>query len=440
MVLELSDLCLRSEGELDLIRQRTDSCASLGRSYELRCKLPPLCSPSEAMLGFCLTGKRYMLYIRPQVAYTGSSASLSELFSPGMRSFPTFRALTERMREWGQASIGSTALAQIPVPCQKIRAALEQQVIGQEEATEAAAYRLYTHISKKHPARPLSLILHGPTGTGKSELAKSIAPALNQLFPATPYQFIRVDLNTYTEAHSVARLVGAPPGYIGFDDQPIFEEVTRSERTVFLFDELEKAHSEVLKVFMAILDEGRYTAHKEYKDIGRELDFRRCIFLFTTNLDLSHPSAPPLGFGLPAAPKGDTPSVQELSLPRRLLLQDDLARQAMVRSGVLREIAGRFTGFLGFHSLDEASLMAITAKQVGTLGSEFGLRIVSIAPDIISALTPPEAFSIRSTIAALEGVLTPLFAEYRGAPHVHLVGTPDRMQLVAERRQAAGGA
>lgn len=432
MILQLSELCFRSETEWEQVRQQTDACAALGRSYELRCQLPPQCSPSEATLGFCLTGKRYMLYLRPCVTYRGSNTSLSELFAPRIHSFPNFRALTERMHEWGRA--GLERPTQIPPLCERLRSLLAQQVIGQEDATQAAAYRLYTHLSKTHPARPLSLVLYGPTGTGKSELAKSIAPTLNALFPATPYQFLRVDLNTYTEAHSVARLVGAPPGYIGFDDPPILE--TAGERTVFLFDELEKAHHEVLKIFMAILDEGRYVPHRSGADTPPELDFRRCIFLFTTNLSLQRTTVHPLGFSLSPVPPPQTAETPQ-TLPRRLLEQDDAARQAMVRHGVLQEIAGRFTGFLPFHALDEASLMAITAKQIGMLGQEFGLHILSISPEIVAALTPSDAFSVRSTAAVLEGILTPLFAETPADTAVHLLGTPERMELVADRRVRA---
>lgn len=435
MLLQLSDLCLQNSAQYCVLNQRTDSCASLGRSYELRCALPPYCTPSEATLGFCRTGKSYMLYIRPYVTYTGRSEALNELFSSGMRSFPSFAALTEKMRQWGQAIIGGdSAQESLPLLCQQLRSGLEQQVIGQPQATGTAAYRIYTHLSKTQPARPLSLILHGPTGTGKSELGKCVPNVLNALLPASPYHFVWTDLNSYTEGHSVARLVGAPPGYIGYDDRPIFEIVRQHPRTIFLFDELEKAHSEVLKVFMSILDEGRCTSRREEREGGRELDFRRCIFLFTTNLDLSSSPRTPIGFAPPCSDAKT--AVTSLSPSQQMLHRDDLARKAMVRSGVLREIAGRFTGFLPFFPLEYSDMVAITAKQISTLGQEFGLRIVSIAPELLISLTPKNVFSVRSTAAALEGVLTPLFSCHVGAGSVHLSGTEDRLYLRTVRSTA----
>lgn len=430
MHLHLSDLCSRSDKEYEILRRHMDSCAAEGKSYELRCVLPDGCSPSEAALGFCRTGNQYRLYIRPQVSYLGSNDVLTSLFAPHPHAFSTFHALTTQLRSWGQAMHSTDSLVPLPPMYQKFCSLLEQQVIGQPQATKTAAYRVCAHMAKLRPTRPLSLVLHGPTGTGKTELCKALVPALKLLSPTEPFQFVRTDLNTYTEAHSVARLIGAPPGYIGYDDQPVLEQVLTNPRTVFLFDELEKAHSDVLKILMAILDEGRCSTRQPRKDHPQELDFRRCIFLFTTNLDLSSTGKNTIGFSLP---NSDFPTtVSPVHSPiEQLLHQDEISRRALVNSGVLREIAGRFTGFLSFRSLDRTDRNAITAKQIRALGDEFGLRILTIAPEIITALTPEDCFSVRSSVPILESLLTPLFSQHdlsRGSV-VHLLGTPTHFEL-----------
>lgn len=437
------DLCRRSDADYMLLRQRTDTCAQAGRSYEIPCLLPNTCTPADVTLGFCRVGSRYLLYTRPQVCYHGHLASLAELFSPGMRTFPDFPAMIARLRQLGRELCGTEpADRQDPPLFRNLRAALEQQVLGQEAAVEAAAFRLYTHLSKKQPERPLSLILYGPTGTGKSELGKTITPILQRMFPQQHWQFIWTELNTFTEPHSVYRLTGSPPGYVGYDDRPVFEAVRRAPYTVFMFDELDKAHPEVLKAFMSILDEGRCAARQEDHQGQRELDFRRCIFIFTTNFDLTGTKKLRPGFASsPTCPSAISDTVSDFSfssLPQRLLEQDDRARQAMVHNGVLREIAGRFTGLIGFRELDEASRLSITAKQIAALGREFGLQIVSIAPDIVTALTPKDSFSVRSTAAVLEGRLTPLLAAQScsAAQRFCLSGSPERMELVAVDRHA----
>lgn len=437
MNLHLSDLCTRTDREYEILRRHTDSCATAGKSYELRCSLPDCCSPTEAALGFCRTGSQYRFYIRPRVIYSGSNEALASLFSPGMHAFSSFHAMTTQLRRWGQA-IQNTGIPLYQSPsCSKFCATLEQYVIGQSQATQTAAYRVCAHVAKLRPLRPLSLVLHGPTGTGKTELCKAMIPALALLSPSEPFQFVRTDLNAYTEAHSVARLIGAPPGYIGYDAKPVLEQVLSNQRTVFLFDEMEKAHSDVLKILMGILDEGRYSLQNGNKDHPQELDFRRCIFLFTTNLDLSSSKEASIGFSLPSVETADpiAPGKVKPSPIEQFLHEDELARRALVRSGVLSEIAGRFTGFLPFHSLEEKDRLAITAKQIRALGEEFGLNILSITPEIIATLTPKECFSVRSAVPILEGLLTPLFSQYnisRGAS-VHLIGDAAHYDLITAR-------
>ena len=427
----LLDLCQRTDADYALLQQRTDACAQLGRSYELRCALPSGFVPCEATVGFCRTGERYFLYIRPRISCPTEIPALSGLLAQGMESFPGFSALTTWLRRLGhQLSCSPSAL---PPLYGQLYAALSQQVLGQPEAVEAAAFRISTHLCKSSPTRPLSLVLYGPTGVGKSELGKAIAPILRRIQPQRQWPCVWTELNTFTQPHSLYRLTGSPPGYVGYEDRPILDAVRDNPYSVFMFDELDKAHPEILKVFMSILDEGRCCARREDAHGGRELDFRRCIFIFTTNADLTDTTQNAIGFHLPRDRTESAPTLSTGNdLVRRLFEQDEAARRAMVRSGTLREIAARFTGLIPFRPLDEAARRAITAKQIAALGQEFGLQVVSIAPDIISALTAEHAFSVRSTTAVLEGTLTPLFAAHSAedtVKSVHLCGTVENMIL-----------
>ncbi len=417
-----------------------DACAGLGRSYEFSpCRLPPGCRPAQAQVGFWRADGDYLLYFRPAVDYAGDDPRLRSFFDSPVQRFPGFQPMVDCLRGlYGQGP--SPEAAPLPDLFQRLKLHLQGRVLGQDQAVEAAAFKLSGHVCKREPLRPLSLILYGPTGVGKSELGKAVAPALNACLGSKDYRLVWTELNTFTEGHSVYRLTGAPPGYVGYDDPPVLEAVRRCPHTVFMFDELDKAHPEVLKALMSVLDEGRCTARREDGQGNRELDFRRCIFLFTTNTDLSGGGGHRLGFAPPQAP----PGAPELSAPtalsgpaglaQRLYHADESARLALARSGVLREIAGRFSGLIGFQPLDGTARAAVTAKQIAALGREYGLDIVQVAPAIAQALTPRQAVSPRSTVPILEGVLTPVLLAHiplasPGVPF-RLGGTVDNMYLV----------
>ena len=119
-------------------------------------------------------------------------------------------------------------------------------------------------------------------------------------------------------------------------------------------------------------------------------------------------------------------------LAGRLFRADEAARLALIRSGALREIAGRFSGLIGFQPLDEEARLAVTARQIAALGREYGLEVVGADPALVRALTPPAAISPRSTVPILEGVLTPLFLAHAGltAGALRLAGTVERMSLL----------
>ncbi len=435
--LEFAQFCACGPSGYAQLKQRVDACARLGRSYEFAaCRLPAGCRPDNAQLGFWRHGEDYLLYFRPGVAYGGTDPRLRAFFDRGaVQRYSGFGALADCLHALDEnaAALRPDGLRpEEPDLLSRLHRELGSRVLGQEEAVEAAAFKLWSHISKREPLRPLSLIFYGPTGVGKSELGKAVAPALNHCLGEERYHLVWTELNTFTQAHSVYRLTGAPPGYVGYDDTPVLEAVRDWPHTVFMFDELDKAHPEVLKVFMSILDEGRCVARREDKTGERELDFRRCVLLFTTNTDLSCRERPQLGFApdqprLPPSPGAAAPG----SLARRIFQADEAARLALARSGVLREIAGRFSGLIGFQPLSQTAREAVTARQIAALGREYGLEIAQVDPTLARALTPRDALSLRSSVPMLEGALTPLFLAHAplGGRSLRLEGPPERMTL-----------
>ncbi|HAG21788.1 MAG: ATP-dependent chaperone ClpB [Synergistales bacterium 53_16] len=160
----------------------------------------------------------------------------------------------------------------------RLEEVLHQRVVGQDEAVRAVSDAvLRARSGIKDPKRPIgSFIFLGPTGVGKTELARALAEALFD----TEDNMIRIDMSEYMERHAVARLIGAPPGYVGYEEGgQLTERVRRKPYSVILFDEIEKAHHDVFNILLQILDDGRLTDSH-----GRTVDFRNTIVIMTSNI------------------------------------------------------------------------------------------------------------------------------------------------------------
>ncbi len=214
---------------------------------------------------------------------------------------------------------------------------LHQRVVGQDEAVTAVANAIRrARAGLQDPNRPLgSFMFLGPTGVGKTEMARALAEFLFDDEQA----LIRIDMSEYQEKHTVSRLVGAPPGYVGYDEAgQLTEAVRRRPYAVVLFDEIEKAHPEVVNVMLQLLDDGRLTDAK-----GRTVDFKNTVVIMTSNL------GSPL---LTDREQADT-------------ISDDVRREVMevVRTHFRPEFLNRIDEVILFHPLSRTHLASIIAIQ-----------------------------------------------------------------------------
>lgn len=182
----------------------------------------------------------------------------------------------------------------------KLESLLHKRVIGQEEAVSAVAKAMRRgRVGLKDPKRPIgSFLFLGPTGVGKTELSKALAEAMF----GSEEAMIRVDMSEYMEGHSVSKMIGSPPGYVGFDEGgQLSEKVRRNPYSVVLFDEIEKAHPDVFNILLQVLDDGHITDSK-----GRKVSFKNTVLIMTSNAGAQRIVDPKnLGFATDSSVKRD---------------------------------------------------------------------------------------------------------------------------------------
>ncbi len=241
-----------------------------------------------------------------------------------------------------------------------MQAHLEEKVVGQKQAVEKVTQAIQMHrAGLTDPNRPIgSFIFLGPTGVGKTEVAKSLADFLFN----DPRKMIRIDMSEYMEKHAVARLIGAPPGYIGYEQGgQLTEEVRRNPYSVILFDEIEKAHPDVFNIFLQILDEGHLTDGQ-----GRKISFKNTIIIMTCNI----------GAQLILEAKTITEKVKAAV--------DDLLKKTFKP-----EFLNRIDAIVFFNKLQETDIQAITKIQLEELTKRLRTKNIKVTFDkgVIEQLT-----------------------------------------------------
>ncbi len=241
----------------------------------------------------------------------------------------------------------------------RLEETLHKRVIGQDEACIAVSKAIRrSRAGLKDPKRPVgSFVFLGPTGVGKTELSRALAEALF----GDENAMIRLDMSEYMEKHAVSKMIGSPPGYVGFDEGgQLTEKIRRHPYSVLLLDEIEKAHPDVFNMLLQILEDGRLTDSK-----GRMVDFKNCVIIMTSNIGAINIDAKRIGF---AVETGDGGYAQ---------MKENMMEQ--LKKAFLPEFINRLDDIIVFHKLSREHTQAIVRLMLGNVIKRLAERDIHLS-------------------------------------------------------------
>ena len=284
----------------------------------------------------------------------------------------------------------------------KMEEILHRRVIGQEEAVTAVAKAIRRgRVGLKDPKRPIgSFLFLGPTGVGKTELCKALAEAMF----GDENAMIRIDMSEYMEKHTVSRLIGSPPGYVGYDEGgQLTEKVRTKPYSVILFDEIEKAHEDVFNILLQIMDDGRLTDGQ-----GRKVDFKNAVVVMTSNVGARSltEKRKRLGFTEDEAADPETADYEEL----KELVNEDLKRTFKP------EFLNRIDEIVVFHRLTRENIQAICRNMLQTVtarlaGMEITMHVSNEAVDLLADKGFDPVYGARPLRRAIQSAVEDTAAE-----------------------------
>ena len=334
------------------------------------------------------------------------------------------RAEWEKQKSAAKDTVGEEEIAQVVagwtgIPVKKmteeesarllhLEELLHQRVVGQEEAVSAVSRAIRrARAGLKDPKRPIgSFIFLGPTGVGKTELCRALGEAMF----GDENALIRLDMSEYMEKHTVSRMVGSPPGYVGYEEGgQLTEAVRRKPYSVVLFDEIEKAHPDVFNMLLQILEDGRLT-----DNMGRVVSFKNCVIVMTSNAGAQSAQRSSMGFGAGVADAMDYERMRE-----RVLTD--------IKNVFRPEFLNRVDEIIVFHKLEQKDIEQIASLMLSQVAKRLKERDISLTYDeavvthLAKAGFDPQ-FGARPLRRVIQRTIEDALSEKLIAGEIHLGG------------------
>ncbi len=370
--------------------------------------LPTGVTPPSNDIGIEACGVFTLLHVKRGLAYDGDDPEVRNWIDIGTRAFPTLadciswvRARVHQSQEPRPVAEQPTATrlpadqvtdldainvaSPLALTTRDLEDTLAAQILGQDSAVHGLAELAAHHVAKPYPRRPATALLIGATGTGKTLAAEQLAQYLTRS-TGSEWSYQRLDMNEFSEQYSAARLFGAPPGYIGYDDGHDLAATLRANpRTVVVLDEIDKAHPQLWRSLMNLMDAGRLGS------LAGDIDARQAILIFTSNKDAAA-----------IQPLADAPETQ-----LRAFLRDH---------DYPPEIIGRIGRILVFKPLSSDIRTKLIILTVQRVTESWGLRLVHIDPGAVASLAnrAPSHTGGRDVEYFVERELSDQLADARG--------------------------
>lgn len=329
----------------------------------------------------------------------------------------------------------------IDIDKDKLILELNSEIFGQEDNIKKIVHLVRNHLGTKNRTRPISIFLYGPPGTGKSSVAQLLVEKINKQLSLREQLFYRpVDCTQFQDKADISRLIGAAPGYVGFDEPGVFSVLEDHPNTVFVFEEIEKASSNITEVIMQAMETGRQeTNGKTLRSGASYYDLSNSIIFFTSNIAIEDKKT--VGFtNIHRQESAPEPIADNTNIARVISKETKEAKTKLLESGSFRrEVISRLTAVIKFNALSGDTIKDIAAKSIRDIAHNHRLCVKKIETPVLQEFInvivgEAEDFGARELRAEADNFFGDAFWEYshRHDDYAHIIvsGTLDKVEVL----------